>query len=268
MTKWQHKCSLEWLKARQKCLTASDVKSLLPVTRTGRKRTIDDENYLKVFAGKLVNLTEEDCISYGAAARGHVLEPYAVEMFNDSDIGIDYGVFHHWDDVVFVRSNHNPFELGFSPDAMDIDVSQFMLGSSLDAMMVPTSNVHAIAEVKCYQADHHMACAYTPKNLIEERWQLATAMAVCKTIKDAYLLFYNPSMKNQLYVVDYNRDDLAKEIEMVLEVEQNWLAWLSDFSKLDRCYLLNGDEEREQEIIRRIAKSEELNPANERTVIL
>lgn len=262
--KWKHKCSLEWLKARQQCLTASDVKSLIPVTRTGRKRTIDDEDYIRVLSKKMINLTEDDRVSIGAAARGHVLEPYAIEMFNDSDIGIDYGTFHHWDDVVFVRDGHKMFELGFSPDAMNIDMSQFMPG----VMMIPTSNMTAIAEVKCYQADHHMACAYTPKDLIEERWQLATAMAVCESIENAYLLFYNPSMKNQLYIADYDRQDLEKEIDMVLDVEENWLAWLANFRKLNCCHVLSGDEGREQEIINQIIKSEELNPEGERSVTL
>lgn len=263
--KWKHKCSLEWLKARQQCLTASDVKSLIPVTRTGRKRTIDDDDYIRVLSKKLVNLTADDCISVGAAARGHVLEPYAIEMFNGSDVAIDHGTFHHWDDVVFVRDGHKMFELGFSPDAMNVNMSQFEQRGS---MMIPTSDVTSIAEVKCYQADHHLSCAYTPKDLVEERWQLATAMAVCESIEDAYLLFYNPSMKTQLYIEGYDRQDLESEIDMVLEVEENWLAWLADFRKLDCCYMVSGDEGREHDIIQQIIKSEELNPEGERSVIL
>ena len=75
---WKHKCSLDWLRERQRYLTATDVKSLIPVTKTGRPRKITDMERLKVRASKMVTLTEEDCWSYGAAARGHLLEPYAI----------------------------------------------------------------------------------------------------------------------------------------------------------------------------------------------
>ena len=79
---WEHKCSLEWLLERQKYLTASDIKSLVPVTRTGRPRKVDDEAYFRVLASKLTKLTSEDCWSFGAAARGHILEPYAIDALN------------------------------------------------------------------------------------------------------------------------------------------------------------------------------------------
>lgn len=266
MTKWFHECSLDWLKARQKCLTATDVKELLPVTRTGRKRTITDENYLKVFAGKLVNLTEDDCLSTGAAARGHILEPYAIDLYNKEGFGGSEHLWH-WDDVVITKTEHVPFGLAFSPDAMDIIMDYEIRRSNQRVFSDLYSPVHTIGEVKSYSHERHTLCGYTPKEDLEERWQIATAMAVRPTIDNAYLLFYNPSMGNQLYIVDYDRSDLADEIEMVLEVEKNWLAWIADLSKLDKHLLISGDAEAEQAIIDEIMKREELNPECERSVI-
>ena len=74
-------------------------------------------------------------------------------------------------------------------------------------------------------------------------------------------------MKNQLYVVDYDRFDLANEITMIKEVEEKWLAWISNLSKLDRHLMINGDDNAEHKIIDEIIKREELNPESEKSVI-
>lgn len=261
MTKWFHKCDLEWLKARQRYLTATDVKDLLPFTKTGRKRTINDEHYLKVFAGKMVNLTEDDCVSTGSAARGHILEPYAIDRYNEEDFGSNTWLYH-WDDIVVTRINPDPLSLAFSPDAMSYDCSSYFGRKS-----IAIDGVKAIGEVKSYSPERHMIAGYTPKDKLEERWQIATAMAVCESIEEAYLLFYNPSMRNQLYIVDYDRADLADEIEVVLEVEKNWLAWVANLGRLDKHYLVIGKRDEEEAIIRNIMKSEELNPEGNKSVI-
>jgi len=263
MTKWFHKCDLDWLRERQKYLTATDVKELLPFTRTGRKRTITDEHYLKILASKMVYLTESDCVSTGSAARGHILEPYAIDRYNKEDYGSNTWLYH-WDDIVVTRINPNRFSLAFSPDAMSYECSNSYLGKKSIAI----DGVKAIGEVKSYSPERHMIAGYTHKDDLEERWQIATAMAVCESIEEAYLLFYNPSMRNQLYIVDYDRVDLADEIEAVLEVEKNWLAWLSNFSKLDKHYLVCGTGGEEEAIIHNIMKREELNPEGEKSVIL
>ena len=259
MTKWFHKCSFDWLKARQNYLTATDVKELLPVTKTGRKRTITDENYLKVLANKMVNLTEDDCVSTGSAARGHILEPYAIDRYNEEDLG-NSAWLYHWDDIIVTRPEPDPFSLAFSPDAMEI----IPPNQGSIALVVGAS---AIGEVKSYGPERHFVAGHTPKYDLEERWQIATAMAVCDSIKEAYLLFYNPSMKDQLYIVGYDRRDLASEINTVLDVEQNWLGWIDDLNKLGKHYTVEGKLDEEQVIIRDIMKREELNPEGEKSVI-
>ena len=262
MTKWFHKCDIEWLKARQQCLTATDVKELLPVTKTGRKRTITDEHYFKVLACKQVNLTEDDCVSTGAAARGHILEPYAIEVYNKEIFRGTAPRLWHWDDVVITKPKHVFGGLAFSPDAMDRAHAAYMGRSLLNGI-----DATAVGEVKSYYPERHIVCGHTPKEDLEERWQIATAMAVCESIETAYLLFYNPSMRDQLYIVDYDRADLADEIETVLEVERNWFAWLHSFSKLDKHYTVNGELDEEEAIIRGIMKNEELNPEGEKSVV-
>lgn len=265
MTKWQHKCKAEWMKARQRYLTATDVKDLLPVTKTGRKRSIDDENYLKVFARKIVPITEDDIISTGAAARGHVLEPFAIDKYNEF-VGDQGGThLHHWDDIMVVRPDRKPGSLAFSPDAMSIPMEQVTMCAAATATDVIAP---VIGEVKCYNAENHLARGYeTDIANLEERWQIATAMAVCPSIEVAHLVFFNPSMKCQMFVVEYTAKDLAGEVEMVLEVEDNWLSWLGKLGNADHNLMFEGSDTLENDIIDSIIKREELNPEGERSVV-
>ena len=209
---WEHRCDLEWLRDRQKYITASDIKKLLPVTATGRPRKVGDEEYLKVMSSKMVQLTEEDCMSYGAAARGHIMEPYAIDalngMLSDMRSGNPGETFYWWDDKIVSLPGRT---LAFSPDAMDVPM--------VDEYDTP----HAIAEVKSYGAEKHLLTAYTPKDKIEERWQIASAMALLDSIDHAYLVLFNPKMKKRrIFVIRFDRSELEKEIETVLEVEGNW----------------------------------------------
>lgn len=255
--KWFHKCDPAWLEARQKCLTATDVKELLPVTKTGRKRTVGNEAYLKVFARKIEAVTADDAVSTGAAARGHVLEPYAIDRYN----AFETTKLHHWDDVVIIRPTHRFGMLGFSPDAMSIPMPD-------NHPTQVVENVESIGEVKCYAAENHMIRGYTPKDELEERWQLATAMAVCDSISEAKLIFFNPSLKNEMFVVDYRRADLAREIETILDVEEAWLDWLGNLANLEHNSLFVADGCYEKEIVEAIMKAEELNPEGEKSVML
>lgn len=262
MTKWFHKCDLGWLMARQDCLTATDVKDLLPITKTGRKRVVTEDAYLGVLAKKLQVLTDEDCESTGAAARGHVLEPYAIKMYNE-EMSVQPGLpklLFHWDDIVITRRPFKRFSLGFSPDALDAEPPK-----DCGMFCGNFGKFKRIGEVKSYYPTKHLVCANTPADQLEERWQIAVAMAVCDTIKEGWLLFYNPSMpEDMLYVVEYDRADLADEIDMVLDVEDKWLTFVENYVPLNEVYvggLL------EQEIICNIMKREELNPEGEKSVI-
>lgn len=247
---WKHKCSLDWLRERQMCLTATDIKSLIPVTKTGRPRKITDMDRLKVFAKKHVTLTEEDCWSYGVAARGHLLEPYAIDALNDYLIdvcGATKQEFFHWDDEV-VRAPGSL--LAFSPDAMDIP-----------QLHNPAAVAHKIAEVKSYAPDKHMITGFTPRNEIEERWQIATAMATLDSIEEAYLVLFNPSMRiNRLFVIKYDRDDLSDEIKIVHEITGDYMDFLTSYWALPGGTATYGSTLDELEIIDELERAQRLNP--------
>ncbi len=235
--KWIHKCNPEWMRARQVYLTASDVMELLPVTKTGRSRKIGDEQYIRVLARKRRMIYEDECISYDAAARGHILEPYAIRAFNDN-CNLRYELFH-WDDMI-ITGSYKPlsYQLAFSPDACDIEQP----GDSPNVVVF--AEPHAIGEVKSYGVERHLTCGITPPESLEERWQIAVAMATCPSIEEAHIIFYNPSAEYQIFTHCYERDDLADEIRIVLDIEKDFNDFISSFEFKMACYL-GGDNELE-----------------------
>jgi hypothetical protein len=211
--KWEHKCSLEWLKKRQLYLTASDVKMLVPVTKTGKLRKVTDDDRLKLFAEKRATLTEEDCYSYGAAARGHILEPIAIQKANEA------GKTHYkwWDDEIVTRPLR---DIAYSPDAADVSIPEFAQNGGV---------ITSLMEVKCYSNAKHLEVANTPINKLEERWQIATAMACDPLIEDALLVLYNPKLEPDLslFIIFIDREDLQEEIDIVREVELEWRRFIN-----------------------------------------
>lgn len=255
---WYHETKKEWLDARRNCLTATDVKDLLPVTKTGRKRVVDDESYIKVLARKLAPVSDDDVKSNGAAARGHVLEQFAISMFNANVEGAN---LQHWDDVVVTREPHEPYRLAFSPDALDARQPEGEY--TVDA----TPEMTHLGEVKSYYPERHLLCGYTAKENLEERWQVAVAMAVADSIEKATIIFYNPSMEPKMYVVEYSREDLKDEIETVIQVEKDWLEFVDQFEKkqCNKSFDVGLDE---KEIVDVIVEVEELNPDGHKSVVL
>ncbi len=253
--KWEHKCSLDWLRERQQYLTASEIKALLPVTKTGRPRKVTDMDRLKILSGKMRELTEEDCMSYGAAARGHLLEPYAVKEANRAiraavaSAGGKAEEFYWWDDILVSNPRRS---IAFSPDALNVPMT-----ANIEA---PT----ALMEVKSYHApDHYMATAYTDPLEREERWQIATPMALLDQIDHAYLVLFNPSMKNpkdRLYLSLYDRKDLSEEIDMILEVEEEWDEFLKRGCPLPSSTVNYPMDLTEEDIVAELEQRQRLNP--------
>ena len=262
--KWEHRCSLDWLRERQKYLTASDVCKLVPMTSTGRARKVTDDDYLKVMASKMVELDEEDCVSYGAAARGHLMEPFAITALNNMLVNLEGDkatTFYWWDDKIVSKGGHlvgcddeTPMTLAFSPDAANVSMSQFDSGKPITE----------IAEVKSYSPDHHLLTAYTPKRLIKERWQIAVAMATLPSIEVGRLVLFNPKMRERrLFMIEYDRDDLKDEITNVFAVWHRWQMFILTGPLTERPTsegIWTKDTPTEERIAKVIEDRQRLNP--------
>lgn len=217
---WRHVVDKEWMMARTHYLTASSIKNILPVTETGRKRSQAqiEANMLKIASSfATAYISDEDCVATGMAARGHLLEPIAIEEANK---GANLGLYH-WDDIILVNNL-----LGWSPDAMSIPQTKktALYDIKKDGAPCPAS----IGEVKSYGMERHMVSVHTDKKNCPERWQLAVGMALLKNCQFANLIFFNPDSNIRLAIKTYSRQDLEEEIKMVKEAETSFIEFLHD----------------------------------------
>lgn len=218
--KWFHRVNADWYRARKNYLTASDIKSLWPKTKTGRDRKITDLDYMKIYFEKTQEVRFDDCDSFDWAARGHILEPYAIKEFNNQAIE---RYMYHWDDCIITKDGCC---IAYSPDALDT-LQDF------NAVQVETDFVvpNIIGEVKCYNAAKHVETIMTPKSETEERLQIATAMCTSPSISDGYLILFNPEVEDvSLAWKHWTREELSNEINIVRDIEYSWRKFLDKIS--------------------------------------
>lgn len=245
-----HRVKREWMEARLKYLNASAIKEMLPTTETGRKRTAKqiESARIKALARTFVShVTDDALVSTGPAARGHILEPYAIADFNDA---VPSAHLYHWDDVVCTDG-----VLGWSPDAVSVP--------SPEDVVETTDKYCAenIGEVKSYGTEKHVAKMFEAKESCEERWQLACGMYLWPNVQSAYLIFYDPDCDVRLHWKEYTRDDLEDEIEQIGKVIQGYIEWRDKLTtrglnlKANSETSLNSDE-----ILAREQAKQSMNP--------
>lgn len=230
---WYHKTSYEWLDARRAYLTASDIQKLLPITPNGRPRSPAsiEEAQRAVWAVKQCAARIEDCESRGVMARGHLLEPFAINDLNDTEFvsALDLS-FHHWDDAVI----HSADKVSFSPDSLSVpQLSTY----GVDVHRTELEPL-AMAEVKAYNGSSHYESGFViPKLQLPERWQVATAMYVCPSIELGLLVFYNPGAKHKMFIRSFKRAELALELTKIEHIaSEYWTAAAHLDSTADSFY--------------------------------
>lgn len=225
--RYEHEVSRDWLIARQSYLTASDVcKMMTDIDKLRRGKTTIERcrSFAKVLGSKL-NLSPDTQSPSSAAARGHFMEPYAVEEWES----VRQEGMVHWDD--FLLANDRTL-LAFSPDALNVrqpmGVSCVVDGDGRfvndnDCYVSPT----ALLEVKCYDEGAHYQRKLDAMAgvLPDERWQVAVAMAVCPCIRRGTVVWYAPQCRDWFDAV-FERKDLEDEIATVLDASVWWKRFL------------------------------------------
>lgn len=222
---WQHDVSQDWLAERKRYLCASEVGRLAKDAKRvldGKLKLENSTAFRDVVSDKLSSDFDER--SYGAAARGHIMEPEAVAWWN-STMAKSHGQMFHWDDCLVTSG-----VVAFSPDAMDMpqpDGASVSLSSSM-------VDARRIMEIKSYSSAQHL------KRLAEhegdpmslpELWQLATAMYVCKDIELARLLMWAPQV-GDVHVFSYTRDQLADMVREIEGIESLYVEAMGMYTKL------------------------------------
>lgn len=214
MTKsWRHEVSVDWLMARRDVLTASEIKGLLPEYKRMQKKPGTMSPGFFALCGAKLSSDIPDPESVGAAARGHIMEPYAIADWNNNAEH-----YYHWDDIIIKRNG-----IGFSPDALDIEqdpdmgVELWCNGKVLDKpyKKYTWDKPTRALEVKCYEPKMHMKCLLESKKTHEERWQAAVAFMVIPGLKYIEILWYCPEAPVPMYSERYFKKDLKEEIEII-----------------------------------------------------
>lgn len=224
---WEHSVAIEWLDERRDIITATELVGLIPEYKRWEKSKGKQLPlaFYSLWAEKMAE-TELDPSSYGPAARGHIMEPYAVDDFNINAI-TDAHVMCHWDDCIIKNGS-----VGFSPDGMDIvqSTADFCLlvnkGKLTNKQGVVLDEIpKQILEIKSYGIDRHTKCMMSDvkdKQLEKERYQIAAAMLVIPTIEVGWLELYCPQAVHSLCVKKMTRKDLEEEIELLQKVIDLW----------------------------------------------
>lgn len=229
LSEYEYRSGMGWLDARRGYLTASQIVKLLPEYKrvcAGKVEADKAPAFLALAAEHMQEPTEDMAESRGAAARGHVMEPYAVTDYNlwlaaQEAKGVQTinslptsTRFYGLDDLVIID---DLAKLGWSPDGCDI------WPQYIDKDKAPGSicQVEHGIEIKSYtleQATKKLACGW---DKVDERWQCACAFAVVPTLKTMSLVFYLPQIKTFRSHV-YKCKDLKSEIQDIVGMSHVW----------------------------------------------
>lgn len=245
---WRHEVSVDWLKARRDVITATELVGLMSGFTKLTKAQKAGTQVAPAFAalwGQKHSVMDPDPVSYGAAARGHFMEPYAVEDY----VLLSGEEYYHWDDCIICNNG-----LGFSPDAMDIsmkhnpthevrmDISKGKLTSRHGGKTyIAESMPKKILEIKSYGIDNHMKNMVMDKMQLKERYQIAVAMMVIPTLEEGTLVQYCPQLESfSMFCRKYTRTDLEDDIAKlseILDVWQKTCRWFdSNESEMESTY--------------------------------
>lgn len=219
---WSHEVDLRWLKVRKQIITGTELAGLVPAyNRTMKQRAKEgnedyiDPQFLILWSEK--HSDEELVVEApsSAAARGHIMEPYAIMDYNTQN-PTEY--YSWWDDCIIENPAYNA---GFSPDGLDIpQPANAVHRYTVDLNPAPTK----LIEVKSYTTTKHVQSIFVDASDYSERYQIAAAMFICPSIVKGTLLFYDPCLPDSLsmHVHSYTRDDLLAEMDTIEGVLNIW----------------------------------------------
>ena len=235
--RWYHEVSAEWLEARKTVLTATDIAGLQAEYKRYLKAGSPDK-LMPGFAAMWCQKHSDTYLDTGsveAAARGHVMEPWAVDSWNKQATP----TFHHWDDCIICADG-----LGFSPDAMTIPqfVGDAKLEVTTDGKFIVNSNgmkcdcPNEIMEIKCYEPAQHMKSIIEDRMEHKELMQIAMSFAVLPNLEVARLTWFCPGAPISMFTEKYTRDDLHDQIQLIQEIAKLYLK------QWDKCieFMMNS----------------------------
>lgn len=241
---WRHEVSPSWMLERRDVLTATELSSCIAAWKRITKAQKECEALFPAFAqlwAKKQSTSEPDTWSKGPAARGHILEPYAIEDWNKQSKDEK---FYHWDDTIIKRKG-----LGWSPDGLNVPQETGRpVVVEIDGRLcdqdhafnspLPTS----LIEIKSYEPSKHMKCMMLTPDKLDERWQIACGMWVLPSIENAVILFYSIDTDLSFYV-RYDRSNLSEELVQIEEMVGLWNKTVAKLNEMPHRFTRSVTEE-------------------------
>lgn len=232
---WQHKVASLWLEIRKQYLTATEAIGLLAEAKRNKFKKWGP-NFVGLWGEKQCT-SPSDPTTFGSAARGHCLEPYAIEEYNRQQSDKTWCAYH-WDDIVIHDDN-----FGYSPDGLSIPQLTDQYEQSISLLDWSSSLRKLCFEVKCYEAKKHTQQFFKDKEQLEERYQIAYAFSILSELEAGVLIFYNPSTPyNQFRFEVYTREELKEEIEQLQSIKKLWLEMKETIPKYETKTLKTEEE--------------------------
>lgn len=236
---WKHNVDERWLQARRRVLTATEISKLIPELKRAAKLKPGEisPGFAAVWAEKHSDM-QLDTSSVGAAARGHIMEPWVVQAYNEQVTAGER--FNHWDDCIICNDL-----IGFSPDAMNVMqdkvVPKLMVHPNGDRLQTKDGKVMfaapiRIMEIKCYEPANHMKAIITPRMEHKELVQVAVAFYVLPKLKEAKLCFCCPGAPIPMHVETYTREDFKELLETIKQIVTLYVDTAMQCTGLARKY--------------------------------
>lgn len=254
---WRHSVKLAWLLVRMHHLCASEVGKVMVYDRYGNMRTPEDigKRFWSYRVEKFRMPQPGDEKSTGAAARGHVLEPVAIDLAKKLKL-IPSGFMHLDDVLVGEKASGIDLTLGWSPDGV---LANGHLPDCNQAWWPNDVPIVEGVEVKCLAPAGHAKNATCQIKDSDYYYQLATAFAACPSLERMHLILYNPDLKDNMLVPrmvvrTIEKDDMKEAICQVVDTEHMLNTWTDKQLQEEFDFLWSNNVSIDQEKIAKEAR--------------
>lgn len=234
---WFHDVDSQWMEARRDVITASEIASCISAYNRAPEKQKAGNTLFPAFAALWAKKQAEgklDTYSSGLAARGHILEPFAIDDWNAME---GHKQYYHWDDIIIMNNG-----IGWSPDGLDVPQEtyepkicevngKFFDGTKSFEYDLPKSFI----EIKSYSPENVIKKRLTMPDKLDERWQMACAFVTVPSLETGILLFYSIDT-NLSFHVEYTRDSLEKEIKQVKDMVSLWNKNVVDLNAMPTLF--------------------------------
>jgi len=213
----------EWHSLRRGLITASAISRLITATGKPAKNDTSRGQLYQLLAERITGTTKPSFYN-DDMARGHLLEPYARDLYRQH-YGVVHGVVR---ECGFITCEMNGITLGYSPDGLVAD--------------------DGLIEIKSPRSNTHLRSLLTNEVPAEYMPQVQTGLAVSGRVWCDFVSYF-PGLP--LYVKTVPRDEITiAQLILAAQAAEEWLKGMQDlYGETAKQYPPTEVIQPEQEII-------------------